>query len=98
MPLTPIIVCEIFYVRGIDFMGLFPSSFDNAYILLAMDYVSKWVEAKATQTDNAKVVLDFVKSNIFARFGVPRAVISDRGTHFFNRVVEALSKRYHVTY
>ncbi|KAH9751265.1 hypothetical protein KPL71_014224 [Citrus sinensis] len=63
-----------------------------------VDYVSKWVEAKATRTDNAKVVVDFVKSNIFARFGVPRAMISDRGTHFCNRVVEALFKRYHVTH
>ncbi|KAH9659131.1 hypothetical protein KPL70_023750 [Citrus sinensis] len=63
-----------------------------------VDYVSKWVETKATRTDNAKVVVDFVKSNIFARFGVPRAMISDRGTHFCNRVVEALFKRYHVTH
>jgi len=98
MPLTPILVCEIFDVWGIDFMGPFPSSFGNAYILLAVDYVSKWVEAKATRTDNAKVVVDFVKSNIFARFGVPRAMISDRGTHFCNRVVETLFKRYHVTH
>ncbi|KAH9726990.1 hypothetical protein KPL70_008483 [Citrus sinensis] len=98
MPLTLILVCEIFDVWGIDFMGPFPSSFGNSYILLAVDYVSKWVEAKATRTDNAKVVVDFVKSNIFARFGVPRAMISDRGTHFCNRVVEALFKRYHVTH
>ncbi|KAH9741368.1 Endonuclease [Citrus sinensis] len=98
MPLTPILVCEIFDVWGIDFMGPFPSSFGNSYILLAVDYVSKWVEAKATRTDNAKVVVDFVKSNIFARFGVPRAMISDRGIHFCNRVVEALFKRYHVTH
>ena len=96
MPLTPILVCEIFDVWGIDFMGLFPSSFGNAYIFLAVDYVSKWVEAKATRTDNAKVV-DFVKSNIFARFGIPRAAISDKGTHFCNRVVETLFKKCHVT-
>ena len=79
-------------------MGHFPSSFGNAYIFLVVDYVSKWVEAKATRTDNAKIVVDFVKSNIFARFGVPRVVISDRGTHFCNWVVEALFKRYHVTH
>ncbi|KAH9705175.1 hypothetical protein KPL70_011778 [Citrus sinensis] len=70
--------------------GLFwPTLFRDSYMFL--DYVSKWVEAKATQTDNAKVV-DFVKSNIFARFGVPRAVISDRGTHFCNRAYRTAYK------
>ena len=77
-----------------DFMGPFPPSFGNSYILLAVDYVSKWVEAKATRTNDAKVIVDFVKSHIFARFGIPRALISDRGTHFCNRVVEALLKKY----
>ena len=84
MPQTPILFCEIFYVWGIDFMGLFPISFGYVYILLAVDYVSKWVEAKATRTDDSKVVTDFIKSNIFSKFGIPRALISDRGTHFCN--------------
>ena len=98
MPLTPILVCEIFDIWGIDFMGPFPSSFGNMYILLAVDYVSKWIEAKATRTDNAKVVVDFIKSHIFVRYGTPRAIISDRGTHFCNRVMEALLKKYGVTH
>ena len=98
MPLTPILICEIFDVWGIDFMGPFPSSYGNVYIILAVDYVSKWVEAKATRTDDAKVVVDFVKSHIFVRFGTPKAIISDRGTHFCNRVVEALLKKYNVTH
>ena len=46
-------------------MGPFPSSFDNLYILLAVDYMSKWIEAKATPTNDAKVVVDFVKTHIF---------------------------------
>ena len=45
MPQQPILICEIFDVWGIDFMGPFPSSFGHTYILLAVDYVSKWVEA-----------------------------------------------------
>ncbi|XP_027158068.1 uncharacterized protein LOC113759690 [Coffea eugenioides] len=98
MSLTPILVCEIFDIWGIDFIGPFPSSFGHVYILLAVDYVSKWVEVKATRTDNAKVVVDFVKSNIFDRFGTLRAIISDRGKHFCNRVVEALMKMYGVTH
>lgn len=90
MPQTAILVCEIFYVWGIDFIGPFPNSFGNVYIILVVDYVSKWVEAKATRTDDSKVVADFVKSHIFVRFGIPRVLISDRGTHFCNRTVEAL--------
>ena len=77
MPQTPIIFCEIFDVWGIDFMGPFPNSNGFLYILLAVDYVSKWVEAKATRTDDSKVVAGILKENIFSRFGIPKALISD---------------------
>ena len=97
MPQSSLIFCEIFDVWGIDFMGPFPSSYGNLYILLAVDYVSKWVEAKATKTDDSKVVAGFLKENIFSRFGIPKALISDRGTHFCNKTVTALLKNYHVT-
>ncbi|XP_057802812.1 uncharacterized protein LOC131018106 [Salvia miltiorrhiza] len=96
MPQVPILVCEIFDVWGMDFMGPFPSSFGNSYILLAVDYVSKWVKVKATRTNDSKVVAGFLKANIFNRFGVPRAIISDQGTHFCNRTLEALFKKYGV--
>ncbi|GJS54881.1 reverse transcriptase domain-containing protein [Tanacetum coccineum] len=56
MPQNAIQVCEIFDVWGIDFMGLFPSSHGNKYILVAVDYLSKWVEAKALPTNDARVV------------------------------------------
>ncbi|GKB74298.1 reverse transcriptase domain-containing protein, partial [Tanacetum coccineum] len=59
---------EIFDVWGIDFMGPFPSSKGNKYILVAVDYLSKWVEAKALPTIDARVVCKFLKS-LFARFG-----------------------------
>ncbi|CAN6586194.1 unnamed protein product [Malus baccata var. baccata] len=95
---VPIFVVEIFDVWGIDFMGPFPSSFGFTYILLAVDYVSKWVEAKATRTNDSKVVADFVKTNIFSRFGMPRVLISDGRSHFCNRTIEALLKKYHVTH
>ncbi|XP_062008347.1 uncharacterized protein LOC133725208 [Rosa rugosa] len=98
MPQTPILVVELFDVWGIDFMGPFLSSYGNLYILLAVDYVSKWVEAKATRTNDSKVVVDFVKSNIFTRFGTPRAIISDGGSHFCNRSFEALLRKYNITH
>nr|GEZ18043.1 reverse transcriptase domain-containing protein [Tanacetum cinerariifolium] len=68
---------------GIDFMGPFPNSKGNKYILVAVDYLSKWVEAKALPTNDARVVVKFWKS-LFSRFGTPKAIISDRGTHFCN--------------
>ncbi|CAN6554935.1 unnamed protein product [Malus baccata var. baccata] len=98
MPQTPVFSVEIFNVWGIDFMGPFPSSHGFLYILLAVDYVSKWVEAKATRTNDSRVVADFVKTNIFARFGMPRVLISDGGSHFCNRTIEALLKKYNVTH
>ncbi|XP_038976654.1 uncharacterized protein LOC113463578 [Phoenix dactylifera] len=98
MPLTNILEVELFDLWGIDFMGPFPSSFNNQYILVAVDYVSKWVEATATQTNDSRVVMRFVKKNIFSRFGVPRAIISDEGSHFCNRSFEVLLKKYGVTH
>ncbi|CAN6583757.1 unnamed protein product [Malus baccata var. baccata] len=98
MPQVSILNVEIFYVWGIDFMGPFPSSYGFMYILLAVDYVSKWVEAKATRTNDSKVVADFIRTNIFARFGMPRVIISDGGSHFCNRTIEALLRKYSVTH
>ncbi|RDX62216.1 Pol polyprotein, partial [Mucuna pruriens] len=83
---------------GIDFMGPFPVSNGYSYILLAVDYVSRWVEAIATRTNDARVVVDFLKSNIFCRFGVPKALISDQGSHFCNRAMASLLQKYGVAH
>ncbi|GJU01118.1 reverse transcriptase domain-containing protein [Tanacetum coccineum] len=97
MPQNAIQVCEIFDIWGIDFMGPFPSSKGNKYILVAVDYLSKWVEAKALPTNDARVVVKFLKS-LFARFGTPRAIISDRGTHFCNDQFAKVMSKYGVTH
>ncbi|GJS64012.1 reverse transcriptase domain-containing protein [Tanacetum coccineum] len=97
MPQNAIQVCEIFDLWGIDFMGPFPSSRGNKYILVAVDYLSKWVEAKALPTNDARVVCKFLKS-LFARFGTPRAIISDRGTHFCNDQFSKVMAKYGVTH
>ncbi|GJV47084.1 reverse transcriptase domain-containing protein [Tanacetum coccineum] len=90
-------VCEIFDVWGIDFMGPFPSSRGNKYILVAVDYLSKWVEAKALPTNDVRVVVKFLKS-LLARFGTPHAIISDRGTHFCNDQFAKVMLKYGVTH
>ncbi|GJR55038.1 reverse transcriptase domain-containing protein [Tanacetum coccineum] len=97
MPQNSIQVCEIFDVWGIDFMGPFPSSRGNKYILVAVDYLSKWVEAKALPTNDARVVCKFLKS-LFSRFGAPRAIISNRGTHFCNDQFAKVMLKYGVTH
>ncbi|GJY74277.1 reverse transcriptase domain-containing protein [Tanacetum coccineum] len=78
-------------------MGSFPSSRGNRYILVAVDYVSKWVEAKALPTNDARVVVKFLKQ-LFSRFGTPRAIISDRGTHFCNDQFSKVLQKYGVTH
>ena len=98
MPQQPLLYCEIFDVWGIEFMGPFPNSFGFVYILVAVDYVSKWVEEKATRIDDSRLIADFIKANIFSRFGISRALISDKGTHFCNRTIRTLLKKYHVTH
>ena len=84
-PMNPILIVDLFDVWGIDFMGPFPMSFGNSYILVEVDYVSKWVEAIPYEHNDHRVVLKFLKENIFSRFGVLKAIISDGGTHFSNR-------------
>lgn len=96
MPQNPMLEVELFDVWGVDFIGPFPPSFGKNYILVAMDYVSKWVEAIALPTNDAKVVVKFLKENIFVRFGVPKTLISDEGTHFLNHIMEKLLLKYNV--
>nr|GEX26719.1 hypothetical protein [Tanacetum cinerariifolium] len=79
------------------FMRPFPSSKGNKYILVAVDYLSKWVEAKALPTNDARVVVKFLKS-LFSRFGIPRAIISDHGTYFCNDQFTRVMIKYGVTH
>ncbi|RDX69238.1 gag-pol, partial [Mucuna pruriens] len=96
MPQQPILFCEVFDICRIDFMGPFPVSNGYSYILLVVDYMSRWVEAVATKTNDAKVVVNFLNSNIFCRFGVPKALISDQESHFCNRAMSSLLEKYGV--
>ena len=98
IPLNPILEIEFFDVYGIDFMGLFPSSFGHQYILVVMDYISKWVEAIPRKINGNKVVVKFLKENIFSHFGTPRAIISDNDSHFCNRTFETLMRKYAITH
>ena len=63
-------------------MGLFIISNGYDYILMDVDYVSRWVEAIYTRTNHHKIVLKVIEQIIFSRFGCPRAIISNRRMHF----------------
>ncbi|GJR59994.1 reverse transcriptase domain-containing protein [Tanacetum coccineum] len=97
MPLNNIQVCEIFDIWGIDFMRPFSKLHKFEYILVIVDYVSKWAEAQALPTNDARVVVAFLKK-LFCRFRMPKALISDRGTHFCNKILEKPVKRYGVNH
>ncbi|BBN69092.1 transposable element gene [Prunus dulcis] len=96
MPQQGILVVELFDVWGIDFMGPFPSSLGNQYILIIVDYMSKCVEAIASPTNDQKVVLRFLQGTIFPRFGTPRVIVSDGGAHFVNKAFNALIAKYNI--
>lgn len=68
----------------------------NKYILVVVDYVSKWIEVVASPIKDSRVVIKLFKNNIFPRFGVPRLVISDGGSHFISRIFDNLLNKYGV--
>ena len=97
MPLAPILAFTPFEKWGIDFVGLInPCSCHgrHCYILVATDYATKWVEAEATKTNDKVVVAKFIHGNIISRFGCPKELVSDRGTHFINDVSEELTTKF----
>ena len=94
MPLQGILVVQLFDIWGIDLMGPFQPSVGNLYILLTVDYVSKWVEAAACSKNDADTVMGFLQRNILSRFGTPKTIISDGGSHFANKVFDGLMSRY----
>ena len=96
MPMRPILEVEIFDLCGIDFMGPFPRSDWKEYIVVAVDYVSKWVEAIPTMTNDHREVLRFVTRCIFDQYGFLRAIISNNGSHFNNAHFQGLLKKYGV--
>jgi hypothetical protein len=85
MPLTTNLQIDIFDVWGIDFMGSFPKFEGCEYILVAVNYVSKWVEALPCQATDALHSKKMFHEVIFPRFGVPLIIIRDGGSHFIDR-------------
>ena len=96
MPLQGILVEKIFDVWGIDFMGPFLPPSENLYILLAVNYISKRVEAITCPKNDANTVVGLIQRNIFSRYGAPRTIISDEGSHFANKLFAKILSIYGV--
>ena len=94
MPLQGILVVQLFDVWGIDFMGPFPPSNGNLYILIAVDYVSKWLRQQLVPKMMLIQSWGVLQKNILSRFGTSRTIISDGGSHFANKVFYKLMNRY----
>jgi hypothetical protein len=63
---------------------------------VATDYVTKYVEAEATRMDDKHVVAKFFREKISSRYGCPKVLVSDRGTHFVNNVIKELTEKYKI--
>jgi hypothetical protein len=88
MSLTSNLQIDIFDVWGIDFMGPFPNSEGYEYILVVIDYVSKWVEALLCQAADAMHSKKMFHEVIFPRYRVPKIVISDGGSYFIDQTFQ----------
>jgi hypothetical protein len=86
MPLNYNFQIDLFDVWGIEFMGPFLNSNGYEHILVVVDYVSKWVEAIPCRKASTEEAIQMIKTVIFPRYGVPRILISDGGSHFIGKV------------
>ena len=93
--LIPIKIKGPFHRIGIDIKGPLPiTSKGNRYIIVAMDYFSKWPEVKALTNIRAETVAEFIYEDVISRHGIPQEILSDRGTSFVNRVIDQLCQNY----
>ena len=97
--LHPIPVHSPFYQIGIDFVGPLPrSKRGKKYIIVAMDYLTKWPEAKAVSEATAEAASNFIYEQIICQHGCPQLILSDRGTHFNNNMIKSLMDKFKINH
>src|SRR6266511_1751302 len=88
---------DIFERWGVDIVGsLLITKEGNRYIVVAINYFSRWPEARPLKIVNADTVVTFLYEEIICRFGVPRILQSNRRTHFINELIQRLTKRFKI--
>ena len=96
-PFHPIVSIDPFAKWGIDITTCNPPSVTgHHYIIVAIDYLIKWVEAMPTYSNDAKTTTLFLFNHIIARFGVPGSIVTDHGTHFCNTMMTKLATMLHL--
>ncbi|KAL3692362.1 hypothetical protein R1sor_006013 [Riccia sorocarpa] len=101
MTLTPIMASQPFQRWAIDFMGpISPKAgySQHEYILVAVDYVTKWAEVQSTRKNNADTVIRSLEDCIITRYGLPMAITSDNSTHFVNIAMKHVLSSYGITH
>src|SRR6266498_5223509 len=94
-----ILLTDIFERWEVDIVGPLPITREgNRYIVVAVDYFSRWPEARPLKVANADTVAMFLYEKIICRFEAPKILQSDRGTHFVNKVIQRLMKRFRIRY
>jgi hypothetical protein len=96
-PLHPIPIGQPFHHIGINYVRPLPvSSKGNKYIIVAIDYLTKWPEAKPVRHNDAKTTVQFVYEDIICRHGCPGEILTDRDTHFNNHLLHELLQKFEV--
>src|SRR5436190_3354715 len=97
--LHPIPVHSPFYQIGIDFVGPLPRiKRGKKYIIVTMDYLTKWPEAHAVTEATADATSKFLYEQIICQHGCPQIILSDRGTHFNNNLIKGLMEKFKINH
>ena len=93
MLLQPQVTLEPFEKWGMDFVGpINPPSRQRSYIIVCTDYLTKWAETKEIKVATEEKVAEFLRENIFYKFGYPRELVTDQGSQFTSNLIEDSSR------
>ena len=89
-----------FVTWGIDVIGpIEPKAFDgHQFILVSIDYFTKWVEAVTFKSVTKKAVVDFVHSNIICRFGIPKIIITDTAMNLKSHLMKEVCEQFKIVH
>ena len=97
MPLHPRVTLEPFDKWGMDFVGpIDPPSWQKKYIIVFTDYLTTWAETKAVKVETEEKVAEFLRENVFYKFGYPREIVTDQGAQFTSHLIENILRKHKI--